>query len=64
MSNLIIELTNAKPVTAAVSDEDKFNIKNALMTKTPFISFTDIKSDSEWTIRADDIITVNITGGK
>lgn len=63
MNNMVIELTSAKPIQAMISDEDRFSIKNALVSKAIFISFTDTKSREEWIIRTDDIVTVNIASG-
>lgn len=63
MNNIIIELSSAKPINAIISDDDRFSIKNAMVSKAVFISFTDTKSKEEWIIRTDDIVTVNIASG-
>lgn len=64
MNTITIELTNVKPITATISDDDVFSINNALLTKVPFLTFADSKTGDKWTVRTDYIITVNVAGGK
>lgn len=63
MSNITIEVKNAAPIKAMISNEDRFSIKNALLSKTLFISFTDAETSDEWIIRTDEIVIVNMMGG-